>query len=97
MNPSGEVETQFRKSAEQATWLKTVTPSMGSFFALLIPMDLGLGAQGSRVLSRQKRPADDNHSSNPGAPSSLGSFTRTFEVPNHQASDLPEAGASGRE
>ena len=35
INSSGEVETQLQKITKQATWLKTVTPSVGSFFDLL--------------------------------------------------------------
>lgn len=32
INTSGELETQLCKITEQATWLKKVTPSEGSFF-----------------------------------------------------------------
>ena len=34
INTSGEAETQLHKINKQATWLKTVTPSMESFFDL---------------------------------------------------------------
>ena len=34
INTSGKAETQLHKITEQATWLKKVTPSMGSFFDL---------------------------------------------------------------
>lgn len=36
IDPSGEAETQLRKITEQASWLKKVIPSMGSFTCLIL-------------------------------------------------------------
>ena len=42
MNPSGEAETQLCEIIEQDTWLKKVTPLMGSFFDWFGPWGLWL-------------------------------------------------------
>lgn len=36
IDPSGEAETQLRKITKQASWLKKVIPSMGSFTCLIL-------------------------------------------------------------
>ena len=50
---SGEVETQLRKITEQASWLKKVTLSVGSFFDLIL-IGFSLRDHGSEVHSRNR-------------------------------------------
>lgn len=52
MDTAGEAETQTNKITEQASCLKKVTPSVGSFSDLQILTGLGLRAHDSEMRSR---------------------------------------------
>lgn len=52
MDTSREVKTQIHEIIEQASYVKKVTPSLGSSSDLLILTALGLGIHGSEVHSR---------------------------------------------
>lgn len=68
MDTSREVKTQIHEIIEQASYVKKVTPSLGSSSDLLILTALGLGINGSEVHSRYwNYPVYyNNHSNLPG-------------------------------
>lgn len=89
IDTSGDVEIQLRKITAQATRLKRMIPSIGSFFDLL-DFDC-LGSWGPQTWDD---PAWNNHSSHPGALDSLKSVQCMFAAANHRANDVPKTETS---